>query len=209
MVIMRRSTVCVCTMSACVTHTEGDVINDLPYPLMMINLIILRKKWSGQNWTGQTGSAATACSTPWRSGGLLSCFGYCLAGGTTVWLGRIWWSIPGGLHGWVVHLSEADCSHDIGWIRHLSLLMWTTLVHYPSVISIVTGTLTELILHPPSHFGSSFPAVGIESQTQSPAAIDRKLALRSYADFWCWAASTRLISIRSHNSASLARRWAP
>ena len=59
MAIMRRLTVCVRATNVCVTHTEGDVINNLPHPLMMMNLIILRKKWSGQNRTGRTGSAAT------------------------------------------------------------------------------------------------------------------------------------------------------
>ena len=53
MAIMRRSTVCVRATNACVTHTEGDVINDLPHPLMMMNLIILRK--SGPAKTGLAG----------------------------------------------------------------------------------------------------------------------------------------------------------
>ena len=69
MAIMRRLTVCVRATNVCVTHTEGDVINNLPHPLMMMNLIILRKKWSGQNRTGRTGSAATGscCQTLSRS----------------------------------------------------------------------------------------------------------------------------------------------
>ena len=57
---MRRLTVSVHATNVCVTHTEGDVINNLPHPQMMMNLIFLRKKWSGQNRTGRTGSAATA-----------------------------------------------------------------------------------------------------------------------------------------------------
>ena len=29
--------------NACIMHTEDDVINNLPHPLMMMNLIILHK----------------------------------------------------------------------------------------------------------------------------------------------------------------------
>ena len=65
MAIMRRLTVCVRATNVCVMHTEGDVINNLPHPLMMMNLIILRKKWSGQNWTGRTSFAATALILVW------------------------------------------------------------------------------------------------------------------------------------------------
>ena len=64
MAIMRRSKVCVRATNACVMHTKGDVINNLSHPLMIMNLIILCKKWSGQNRTGQTGSAATAAIMP-------------------------------------------------------------------------------------------------------------------------------------------------
>ena len=59
MAIMQRLMVCVRAMNICVMHTEGDVINDLPHILMMMNLIISHKEWSGQNWTGRTRSATT------------------------------------------------------------------------------------------------------------------------------------------------------
>ena len=56
--IMRRSTVCVRATNACIMHTEGDVINNLPHPLMIMNLFILHK-------SGLAGLVPPALNTPY------------------------------------------------------------------------------------------------------------------------------------------------
>ena len=61
-------------------------------------------------------------------------------------------------------LSELSAA---AWIRCQSLLVWITLVLLPSLISTVTGLLTNVTFHLPSHRGSSLLAVGTESHTLS------------------------------------------
>ena len=50
----------------------------------------------------------------------------------------------------------------------LKRLTCTTLHRCPSDISKVTRLLIDLTIHFPSHWRSSFPAVGIDNQTDSP-----------------------------------------
>ena len=46
------TTVCVRGTNTCITHAEGDVINNLPHPIMMTNLLICTN--SGLTKTGLT-----------------------------------------------------------------------------------------------------------------------------------------------------------
>ena len=54
-----------------------------------------------------------------------------------------------------------------------------TFVWVPSDISMFTGLLIALILHLPSHRGSSFPAVGTDNQTESPT--------EKFGEEVCWS----------------------
>ena len=52
-----------------------------------------------------------------------------------------------------------------GCMRCRSLLICTK---FPFVICTLTGLLIDFTIHPPSHRGSSFQAVGMDNQTRSP-----------------------------------------
>ena len=80
---------------------------------------------------------------------------------------------------------------------------WITLEWWSFVIFIVTALLTSCMVQPPSHQGLSFPAIGMESQNESPLYKFVVLDWRSYESFWAWAASTRCVGLAVGPSASL------
>ena len=69
----------------------------------------------------------------------------------------------------VVDGAELGMSLGSGWIRCCSLFECTTFTRFPSLISIFTGLLMR----------SSFPAIGMDNQTESPT---KSGVLRSAGD---------------------------